>query len=106
MVTLEPPKIATTVPPTIAAIIPDIGGAPEAKAKPRRKLSYKEQRELDGLPAHIEGLEEQQALLELEIASPDFYQQPADIVRKQLDNLEKLNSDLESAIERWSALEQ
>ena len=70
----------------------------EAKAKPRRKLSYKEQRELDGLPAHIEGLEEQQALLELEIASPDFYQQPADIVRKQLDNLEKLNSDLESAI--------
>ena len=78
----------------------------EAKAKPRRKLRYKEQRELDGLPAHIEGLEEQQALLELEIASPDFYQQPADIVRKQLDNLEKLNSDLESAIERWSALEQ
>ena len=78
----------------------------EAKAKPRRKLSYKEQRELDGLPAHIEGLEEQQALLELEIASPDFYQQPADLVRKQLDNLEKLNSDLESAIERWSALEQ
>ena len=78
----------------------------EAKAKPRRKLSYKEQRELDGLPAHIDGLEEQQALLELEIASPDFYQQPADIVRKQLDNLEKLNSDLESAIERWSALEQ
>jgi ATP-binding cassette subfamily F protein uup len=78
----------------------------EAKAKPRRKLGYKEQRELDGLPAHIEGLEEQQALLELEIASPDFYQQPADIVRKQLDNLEKLNSDLESAIERWSALEQ
>ena len=78
----------------------------EAKAKPRRKLSYKEQRELDGLPAHIEGLEKQQAGLELEIASPDFYQQPADLVRKQLDNLEKLNSDLESAIERWSALEE
>jgi len=78
----------------------------EAKAKPRRKLSYKEQRELDGLPAHIEGLEEQQALLELEIASPDFYQQPADLIRKQLDNLEELNSDLESAIERWSALEE
>jgi len=78
----------------------------EAKAKPRRKLSYKEQRELDGLPAHIEGLEEKQAGLELEIASPDFYQQPADLVRKQLDNLEKLNSDLESAIERWSALEE
>ena len=78
----------------------------EAKAKPRRKLSYKEQRELDGLPAHIEGLEEKQAGLELEIASPDFYQQPADLVRKQLDNLEKLNSYLDSAIERLSALEE
>ena len=37
MVTLEPPNKATTVPPTTAAIIPEIGGAPEAKAKPKPK---------------------------------------------------------------------
>ena len=35
IVTLEPPKIAQTTPPTIAAIIPEIGGAPDAKANPK-----------------------------------------------------------------------
>ena len=35
IVTFDPPKIATIVPPTTAAITPDIGGAPEANAKPK-----------------------------------------------------------------------
>ena len=35
MVTLEPPIKETTIPPTMAAIIPEIGGAPEAKANPK-----------------------------------------------------------------------
>ena len=77
----------------------------ETQKKPQRKLSYKEQRELEGLPGHIEDLEGQQAELELQIAAPDFYQQPPDIVRKRLDDLEQLNRNLETAIERWSELE-
>ena len=32
IVNCEPPKIATTVPPTIEAITPEIGGASEAMA--------------------------------------------------------------------------
>ena len=76
-----------------------------SEPKAPKKRSYKEQRELDNLPALIESLEEQQAQLELEIATPDFYQQPADVVRKQLDELEQVNTRLESAIERWSELE-
>ena len=39
MVTFDPPNKATTVPPTTAAIIPEIGGAPEAKANPNPKGS-------------------------------------------------------------------
>ncbi|WP_435212257.1 ATP-binding cassette domain-containing protein [Luminiphilus sp. nBUS_16] len=77
----------------------------ETQKKPQRKLSYKEQRELEGLPGHIEDLEGQQAELELQIAAPDFYQQPPDIVRERLDDLEQLNRNLETAIERWSELE-
>jgi ATP-binding cassette subfamily F protein uup len=73
--------------------------------KTKRKLSYKEQRELEGLPGHIENLEGQQAELELQIAAPDFYQQTADIVTERLNDLEQLNRDLETAIERWSELE-
>ena len=73
--------------------------------KTKRKLSYKEQRELEGLPGQIENLEGQQAELELQIAAPDFYQQTADIVTERLNDLEQLNRDLETAIERWSELE-
>ena len=39
IVTLEPPINETTVPPTMAAIIPEIGGAPDAKAKPKPRGS-------------------------------------------------------------------
>ena len=39
IVTLEPPIRETTVPPTMAAMIPEIGGAPDAKAKPKPKGS-------------------------------------------------------------------
>ena len=35
IVTLEPPRIDTTIPPTTAAIIPDIGGASLASASPK-----------------------------------------------------------------------
>ena len=34
IVNCEPPKRATTVPPTIEAITPEIGGASEAMARP------------------------------------------------------------------------
>jgi hypothetical protein len=37
MVTCEPPKMATTTPPTTEAIIPAIGGNPEAIARPKAK---------------------------------------------------------------------
>ena len=73
--------------------------------KSQRKLRYKEQRELDGLPALIEDLEEQKSQLEQQVAAPDFYQQPKDVVRQHLDNLEQLTDQLDSAIERWSELE-
>ena len=76
-----------------------------SETKSTRKLSYKEQRELDGLPALIEGLEEQKTQLEQQMAAPDFYQQPKDVVRQHLDNLEQLTEQLDGAIERWSELD-
>lgn len=76
-----------------------------SETKSSRKLSYKEQRELDGLPALIEGLEEQKTQLEQQMAAPDFYQQPKDVVRQHLDHLEQLTEQLDGAIERWSELD-
>ncbi len=47
--------------------------AERRKNKNKTKLSYKEQRELDLLPAEIEALETSIAALQVRIASPDFY---------------------------------
>src|SRR5690606_39424220 len=56
----------------------------EPVAAPRRKLSYKEQRELEALPGQIEALEEEQAALQRETAEPSFYQRPAEETRAAL----------------------
>ncbi len=70
------------------------------------KLSYKEQRELDNLPAKIEQLEQQQAEFETAIAQPEFYQQEQNIITDKLTQLENINQQLESVYQRWDQLEE
>ena len=48
----------------------------ERRTAATKKLSYKEQRELDALPARIEALEAEQRDLNARIAGPDFYKAP------------------------------
>ncbi|KHO66687.1 ATP-binding cassette domain-containing protein [Pseudomonas flexibilis] len=74
-------------------------------AAPRRKLSYKEQRELEALPGQIEALEEEQAALQRETASPSFYQRPAEETRAALARLESLQHELDALLERWAELD-
>jgi len=71
-----------------------------------RKLSYKDQRELDGLPAMIERLEAEQAQLEQALGEPGFYQQPADTVSATLQRLEQLGAELAECYRRWEELEE
>jgi ATP-binding cassette subfamily F protein uup len=71
-----------------------------------RKLSYKDQRELDGLPARIERLEAEQAQLEQALAAPGFYQQPEDAVAATLLRLEDVGVELEACYNRWTELEE
>jgi ATP-binding cassette subfamily F protein uup len=75
---------------------------PAGKAK---KLSYKDQRELDALPVQIEALEAEQGELEAAISLPAFYQQTADAVKTTLTRLEAVNAELEACYERWGELE-
>ena len=70
------------------------------------KLSYKEQRELDELPAKIERLETQQSEMETIIAQADFYQQDQAVITEKLSALEDINGILETAYERWDKLEE
>jgi ATP-binding cassette subfamily F protein uup len=77
--------------------------APTAR---KRKLSYKHQRELEQLPARVEALEARQAQLEADIAEPGFYQQDHRQVEGVLQALGEVQSELESAMERWVELEE
>ena len=72
---------------------------------PKRKLSYKEQRELDALPQQMEELEAKQAALEAEIADPSFYSQDQEVVTERLAELAKATEALDAALERWTELE-
>lgn len=72
---------------------------------PKRKLSYKEQRELDALPQQMEDLEAKQAALEAEIADPSFYSQDQEVVTERLAELAKATEALDAALERWTELE-
>jgi ATP-binding cassette subfamily F protein uup len=77
---------------------------PETPAE-RRKLSYKEQRELQGLPAQLEALERRIASLEAEVAAPDFYLKGAEAIHATLEQLEQERGALAVTYARWDELD-
>jgi len=75
------------------------------KNKKATKLSYKDQRELDSLPAEIGQIEAAIAALQANIAAPNFYAQDAEIVQQELQRLGETEKLLEQRVERWGELE-
>lgn len=73
---------------------------------PKKKLSYKLQRELEAIPGQIEALEAEMAALQEETASPDFYQRPQDEAQAAMARLGTLQEELDRLIERWAELEE
>ena len=73
--------------------------------KKKRKLSYQEQRELKGLPAEIEALEQQHAALLATISAPGFYEQTPEQVATTLTTVTESEQALDHALERLVALE-
>jgi ABC transport system ATP-binding/permease protein len=78
--------------------------APPAPSGPR-KLSYKEQRELEGLPGAIEALEARRKELHAEMADPGYYRQGAERISSSQAELDRVEKDLAAAYVRWEALE-
>jgi ATP-binding cassette subfamily F protein uup len=71
----------------------------------RKKLTNKEQRELEALPGLIEKLENEIARVEAAMADPAFYKQDKSAIASQSNQLDRLRNDLSHAYERWEALE-
>ena len=74
--------------------------------KPRTKLSYKDQRELDALPQEIESLEREQAELTARMSTPDYHRQDGQQLRTDTKRLEEIESLLLTRYARWEQLEE
>ncbi|MGD8999829.1 MAG: ATP-binding cassette domain-containing protein [Granulosicoccaceae bacterium] len=70
-----------------------------------RKLGYKEQRELDGLPAVIEQLESEQEGLHAQMADPAFFKQDGEVIAQSQARLAEVEQALAQAYARWEELE-
>lgn len=70
------------------------------------KLSYKDQRELEQLPAEIEKLEVEQAELSDKLADGSWFVSNADAATKASQRLAEIEEVLLEKLERWDELEQ
>jgi ATP-binding cassette subfamily F protein uup len=69
------------------------------------KLSFKEQRDLESLPAEIEALEREQHALAAQMASADYHKRGAERIKADRSRATEIERLLEAKFERWSALE-
>lgn len=98
----------TSASATSAAKPAPMAAAPAATSnsdKAKRKLSYKEARELEQLPARIEQLEGQIAAQAAAMNEPSFYQQDNAAIQRANKALAQLQAELDQAYARWSELE-
>ncbi len=83
-----------------------VGDPPSASRKNQPpKLTFKEQREYEQLPEHIETLEADIAQLHEQMSDPAFFQQEPNAIKAAQARLETLETELDAAFERWEALE-
>ena len=75
------------------------------KPAQRRKLSYKDQRELDQLPARIEALETRLAEATEAMSDPAFFKQDADAITAANEAIAATQADLDAAYARWAELD-
>ncbi len=80
--------------------------AQKIRARKARKLTYKENLELEGLPGRIEALEADIAALHEQMNDPDFYLGGHTVVAQAAVRLEVLEAELDALLIRWDELEE
>jgi len=82
------------------------GGLDAPAVEPtRRKLSYREQRELDQLPARIEDFEAEQQRLQAAVADPGLYKESAETIHQTLARLDTIEQSILDSYARWDELD-
>ncbi|WP_122901031.1 ATP-binding cassette domain-containing protein [Acinetobacter sp. B51(2017)] len=72
---------------------------------PKKKLSYKEQRELDQLPTEMAALEAEQAELSAKLADGSWFVSDVDAATKASQRLGEIDEILLEKLERWEELD-
>jgi ATP-binding cassette subfamily F protein uup len=93
--------VAAKTPSPRSAQSPARGSA----AAKTRKLSYKDQRELDAMPAAIQRLEVEQVELVTAIGDPELFRRDPAAANAAVQRLQSVQQELEAAFARWEALE-
>ncbi len=86
---------------------PAVARAEAAKSAPaeKRKLGFKDQRELDDLPRRIESLEARMAALTAAMNDPAFFRRDAAAITAHNAEVAAAQAELDAAYARWEALE-
>jgi ABC transport system ATP-binding/permease protein len=78
---------------------------PRATQSSRARLSFKERRELEGLPAELEALEREQHDLSTRMSAADYYKQGAEAIRRDHARAADIERVLADKFERWAELD-
>jgi ABC transport system ATP-binding/permease protein len=78
--------------------------APTRAPAAKRKLSYKEQRELDALPALIDALEQEQKSIQSELEDGSLFVADAQRASALVKRAAAIEEELLGALERWETL--
>jgi ATP-binding cassette subfamily F protein uup len=95
-------RATALAPPALAPAAPK--PAPTRAPSARRKLSYKEQRELEALPDLIDSLEKEQKEIEGELADGGLFVSDAPRAMQLAERSAQIEEELLAALERWEAL--
>lgn len=91
--------------PIIPVRVEERKAAPSPQREKQRKMSFKEQKELDDLPKRIEALDAEQQRIIATMADPAFYRESGNKVASTKARLENVEKELAEAYKRWNELE-
>jgi ABC transport system ATP-binding/permease protein len=87
-----------------SAALSGASAATQTATAPRKKLSYKEQRELDNLPERIKGLEEEQKAIQGQLADGKLYVTDNAKALQLAQREAAIETELLQTLERWETL--
>jgi ATP-binding cassette subfamily F protein uup len=85
--------------------VKSLPSAAEPKKSAAKRLSYKDQRELDQMPTRIAQLEGEQTEVQQRLADPELYRRDPAAMKTLSARLQALEAELSTAYARWEALE-